>query len=291
VPLIRNVSVLPLNLDQTSTENVKVQATIPAEANWSVEVTNVATGLLVTSVSGVQGATGAIKYSWNRTDQVGNAVPTGRYAVSIKASIREVALPAKAKVVTLAPPPMVLSKISFKRISPTKTKVAWKVISSEVAPASKNQFRISSDRTRTWTTWSNASRSELITSKWRPGQVYYVEFRSSNVVGTSNVIRKKYVVSSYAPPKPLAVSAIDFVQVSPDSISATWTGAVSEFESEGFYVRTSINSKKWSPWTKTTSKRAHTAIKVAVGDKVRVQVKEKNLSGLSPVVTGRYTAN
>jgi hypothetical protein len=239
----------------------------------------------------VQGETGAITFAWNRTDQVGNAVPAGRYAVSIKASIRDIALPIKAKVVTIASPPKVLSKVLFKRISPTKTKVSWDVRASEIAPALKYQFRISSDHTRTWTKWSKAARSEFVTAKWRPGQVYYVELQSSNVVGTSNTIRKKYVVSSYAPPKPLAVSAINFVQATPETVSASWTGAVSEYESEGFYVRTSINGKKWTAWTKTDAKQAQTSIKVLVGDKVRVQVKEKNFSGDSPVTTGRYTAN
>ena len=291
LPIIRNVSVTPQNSNQLTVENVNVQATIPATANWSVEVTNKETGLLVNSVSGVQGKTGAIKFAWNRTDQVGNPVPAGRYAVSIKATIRDIVLPAKAKVVTLAAPPMVLSKVSFKRVSPTKTKVAWTVRAADVAPASNYQFRISSDRTRTWTQWKKAARSEFVTAKWRPGQVYYVEFRSSSVVGTSNVIRKKYVVSSYAPPKPLAVSAINFVQATPDSVSASWVGAVSEYESEGFFVRTSINGKKWTAWTKTDGKQAHTSIKVIAGDKVRVQVKEKNFSGYSPIVTGRFTAN
>jgi hypothetical protein len=291
LPVIRDVSVSPLNLNQTSAENVNVQATIPATANWAVEVTNEATGQLINSISGVQGATGAIQYSWNRTDQVGNAVPAGRYAVSIKASIGEIVLPTNGQVVTLAPAPIVSSKVSFKRVSPTKTKVTWNVIASDVAPVSKNQFRISGDRTRTWSKWTNSANPEFVTSKWRRGQVYYVEFRGSNVMGTSNIIRKKYVVSRYAPPKPAAVSVITFAQVSPISISATWTGAVSDYESEGFYVRTSINGKKWSAWSATTSKKAQAAIKVAIGDRVRVQVKEKNFSGFSPVITGRYTAN
>jgi len=291
LPVIRDVSVSPLNLNQTSAENVNVQATIPATANWAVEVTNEATGQLINSISGVQGATGAIQYSWNRTDQVGNAVPTGRYAVSIKASIGEIVLPANGQVVTLAPAPIVSNKVSFKRISPTKTKVAWNVIASEVAPVSKNQFRISGDHTRTWSKWTNSANPEFVTSKWRRGQVYYIEFRSSNLIGTSNIMRKKYVVSGYAPPKPAAVSAITFAKVSPDLITATWVGAISDYESEGFYVRTSINGKKWSAWSATTSKKAQAAIKVAIGDRVRVQVKEKNFSGFSPATIGRFTVS
>jgi len=291
LPVIRDVSVSPLNLATTSAEKINVQATVPATAKWSINVTNKETGALINSVSGVQRTTGPIHFAWDRKDQSGNTIPDGRYAISIRASVRDLSLPEVGKVVILASPPKISSKILLKRISPIKTSVSWEVIAPEYAPASRYQFRISGDRTQSWSEWRNAAQSKFVTSKWRHGQTYYVEFRSFNVVGPSNVIQKKFVVPSYAPPKPLAVSEISFATVSPNLISARWIGAVSDYESDGFYVRTSINSKKWSPWTKTSAKKAYTAIKVVTGDKVRVQVKEKNFSGFSPVITGRYTAN
>jgi hypothetical protein len=283
LPVIRDASVTPLNLNQVAAENVSVRATIPATAQWSVEVVNEATGQLVNSVSGVQGTTGPIAFDWNKTDQSGLAVPAGRYAVAIKASIRNIVLTPAGQVVTLAPPPKISSKISFKRTSPIKTKVAWNVVTADVAPATDYSFRISSNGARTWTKWRKAASSEFVTSKWRRGQVYYVEFRSSNVMGKSNVVRKKYVVAGYAPPKPLAVSGIALAKSSESQVNISWIPAASEYESEGFYVRTMINGKKWSAWIPTTSKQAQTSVAAKAGDKVRVQVKEKNFGGFSPV--------
>ena len=285
LPVIRDASVTPLNMNQIAAENVSVRATIPATAQWSVEVVNESTGQLVNSVSGIQGTTGPITFDWNKTDQSGLAVPAGRYAVAIRASIRNIVLPPAGQVVTLAPPPQISSKVSFKRVSPTKTKVAWNVTTADVAPAADYSFRISSNGARTWTKWRNSASSEFVTSKWRRGQVYYVEFRSSNVMGKSNVVRKKYVVAGYAPPKPQAVSGITFARTAENLVNVSWTPAVSEYESEGFYIRTSINGKKWSAWMPTATKQAQASVAAKVGDKVRVQVKEKNFSGFSPVAS------
>jgi hypothetical protein len=260
-----------------------VRATIPATAQWSVEVVNEATGQLVNSVSGVQGTTGPIAFDWNKTDQSGLAVPAGRYAVAIKASIRNIVLPPAGQVVTLAPPPKISKSVSFKRISPTKTKVSWTAVTESVAPLTSNQFRISSNDGKSWTKWRAASTTEFVTTKWRRGQVFQVEFRSNNVMGVSNVVNKRYVVAAYSPPKPLAVSGITLTKLSESQVNISWIPAASEYESEGFYVRTMINGKKWSAWKPITAKQIQTSVAAKAGDKVRVQVKEKNFSGFSPV--------
>lgn len=283
LPVIRDASVTPVNMNQVAAENVSVRATIPATAQWSVEVVNEATGQLVNSVSGVQGTTGPIAFDWNKTDQSGLAVPAGRYAVAIKASIRNIVLPPAGQVVTLAPPPKISKSVSFKRISPTKTKVSWTAVTESVAPLTSNQFRISSNGGKSWTKWRAASTTEFVTTKWRRGQVFQVEFRSNNVMGVSNVVKKRYVVAAYSPPKPLAVSGITLTKLSESQVNISWIPAASEYESEGFYVRTTINGKKWSAWTPTTSKQAQTSVAAKAGDKVRVQIREKNFSGFSPI--------
>lgn len=282
LPVIRDASVTPVNMNQVAAENVSVRATIPATAQWSVEVVNEATGQLVNSVSGVQGTTGPIAFEWNKTDQSGLAVPAGRYAVAIKASIRNIVLPPAGQVVTLAPPPKISNSVSFKRISPTKTKVSWTAVTESVAPLTSNQFRISSNGGKSWTKWRAASTTEFVTTKWRRGQVFQVEFRSNNVMGVSNVVKKRYVVAAYSPPKPLAVSGITLAKLSEGQVNISWIPAATEYESEGFYVRTMINGKKWSAWTPTTSKQAQTSVTAKAGDKVRVQIREKNFSGFSP---------
>lgn len=289
LPVIRDASVSPLNLNQVAAENVSVRATIPATAQWSVEVVNEATGQLVNSVSGTQGTTGPIAFDWNKTDQSGVAVPAGRYAVAIKASIRNIVLPPAGQVVTLAPPPKISKKITFKRISPTKTKVSWVAVTESVAPLTRNQFRISSNGGKSWTKWRSTSTTEFVTTKWRRGQVFQVEFRSHNIMGVSNVVSKRYTVAAYAPPKPAAVTGVSLVQTTPNLVTASWIPAVSEYESQGFFTRTSINNGKWSAWKKTPALNTSQTLKVNPGDKIRFQVKEQNFSGFSPAKTGRLT--
>jgi hypothetical protein len=291
LPVIRDASVTPLNLNQVAAENVSVRATIPATAQWSVEVVNEATGQIVNSVSGTQGTTGPIAFDWNKTDQSGVAVPAGRYAVAIKASIRNIVLPPAGQVVTLAPPPKISKSVSIKRISPTKTKVRWTAITESVAPSTSNQFRISSNGGKSWTKWRAASTTEFVTTKWRRGQVFQVEFRSHNVMGVSNVVSKRYTVAAYAPPKPAAVTSVSLVQTSPNLVTASWIPAVSDYESQGFFTRSSINNGKWSAWKKTPGLNTSQTLNVKPGDKVRFQVKEQNYSGFSPAVIGRVTVS
>ena len=288
LPSIRDVSVTPVNVNQVKQDNVKISATIPAAATWSVEVVNEETGQLVDSVSGVQEATGKIAHAWNRTDQGGNAVPAGRYLVGIKASIRAVELPAVASVITVASPPKIANKISFKRISPIRTKISWAPAVFSVAPVTSNKFRVSGDNGRTWSTWNSSQVPEFTTSKWRKGQVYYVEVLSTNMMGKSNIVRKKYVVGGYSPPKPDPVSEITFTKTGNRETTISWLRAPSEYESLGFSYRTSINNKKFSEWKTTPNLQPTLALKTYGGYKIRIEIKERNISGDSPVVTGRY---
>jgi len=288
LPSIRNVSVTPVNVNQVKQDNVKISATIPATATWSVEVVNEKTGQLVNSVSGVQEATGKIAHAWNRTDQGGNAVPAGRYLVGIKASIRAVELPAVANVITVASPPKIANKISFKRISPIRTKISWAPAVFPVAPVTSNKFRVSGDNGKTWSTWNSSKVPEFTTSKWRKGQVYYVEVLSANMMGKSNIVRKKYVVGGYAPPKPDPVSEIAFTKTGNRATTISWLRAPSDYESLGFSYRISINNKKFSEWKTTPNLKSSFVLKTYGGYKIRIEIKERNISGDSPVVTGRY---
>ena len=288
LPSIRDVSVTPVNVNQVKQENVNISATIPAAAAWSVEVVNEESGQLVNSVSGVQEATGKIAHAWNRTDQGGNAVPAGRYLVGIKASIRAVELPTVASVVTVAAPPKIANKISFKRISPTRTKISWAPAAYPVAPVTSNKFRVSGNKGKTWSTWKSMKTPEFTTSKWRKGQVYYVEVSSANMMGESNTVLKKYVVGGYAPPKPDPVSEITFTKTGNRATTISWLRAPSDYESLGFSYRISINGKKFSAWKTTPNLQPSLVLKTYGGYKIRIEIKERNISGDSPVVTGRY---
>lgn len=290
-PKISDVSVNPIQVNQGDSENVDVNATIPANATWSVEVLDEADGQVVNSKSGIQAATGPIKFVWNKTDLTGTSVPEGNYFVSIKASIGQSVLPSSRTLVTLALPPKLSSKVVIKRTSPIKTKVSWVAESKLVSPITSNQFRISADGKKTWSKWSKTKNTEFVTSKWRRSQTYYVEFRSYNSIGVSSVVQKKIVVPRYSPPKPEAVTNVTLVTSDTNKVTATWTPVPSEYESLGFYTRVSINGGNWTSWKKTPNLDTSRVIETKPGDRIRIQILEKNYSGSSTAAIGRFTAS
>jgi hypothetical protein len=290
-PKISNVSVSPIQVNQGDSANVDVNATIPANATWSVEVLDETDGQIVNSKSGTQVATGPIKFVWNKTDLTGTSVPEGNYFVSIKASIGQSVLPSSTTLVTLALPPKLSSNVTIKRTSPIKTKISWAAESKLVSPITSNQFRISADGKKTWSKWSKTKNTEFVTSKWRRGQTYYVEFRSYNSIGMSNVVQKKIVVPRYLPPKPMAVTSVTLVASGKDKVTATWTPVPSDYESLGFYTRVSINGGNWTTWKKTPNLDTSRVISTKPGDQIRIQILEKNYSGSSPTAAGRFTAS
>lgn len=290
-PKISDVSVEPTLINQDATGTVDVKATIPANANWSVEVVNETDGHIVNSTSGIQAKTGQIKFAWNKLNQTGEPLPAGRYLVSIKATVGQSVLPSSSTPVTLAMPPKLSSKVSIKRTSPIKTKVSWLADSAVVSPVTKNEFRISADGKKSWSKWTVAKKTEFTTSKWRRGQTYYVEFRSSNSIGVSNVVQKKIVVPRYAPPKPEVVTNVTMVASGVNKVTATWTPAPSDYESLGFFTRISVNGGKWTPWVKTPNLEKSRVIETKPGDRIRIQIYEKNFSGSSPTAIGRFTAS
>ena len=290
-PKISDVSVNPIQVNQGDSANVDVNATIPANATWSVEVLDETDGQIVNSKSGIQVATGPIKFVWNKTDLAGTSVPEGNYFVSIKASIGQSVLPSSTTLVTLALPPKLSNKVTIKRTSPIKTKISWLAESKVISPITSNQFRISADGKKTWSEWRISKKTEFTTSKWRRGQTYYVEFRSSNSIGVSNVVQKKIVVPRYSPPKPEAVTNVTVVASGTNKVTATWIPVPSDYESLGFYTRVSINGGTWTTWKKTPNLDTSRVIETKPGDRIRIQILEKNYAGSSPTAVGRFTAS
>jgi hypothetical protein len=199
-------------------------------------------------------------------------------------------LPKARRFVTIASPPKILNKVSFTRISPIKTKVSWEARTAGITPVTSNEFRISLDGKKTWTKWTRATNTVLITSRWRLGKTYYVELRGRNQIGESKVVQKRYVVLPYSPPRPEAVTGFTFTQSKPNAATASWSAKGGDYESLGFFTRVSINGGKWTAWTKTKNLDSFQVINTKPGDKVRILVVEKNLTGSSPTAVGRYTA-
>jgi hypothetical protein len=289
-PVIQGVSVTPTLIDSAGTGPVSVSAIIPANATWSVDVKNADSGAPVQAVTGTQTVSGPVAFNWDRKDGAGALVPMGRYAVTVNASVGGVALPPATNVVSIASLPQAVTQVGFVRTSTTRTKVSWVADTANPAPVTANYYRVSSNGGSTWGAWTLAS-GLAFSAKWKLGRTYDVEVKSANALGESVVTRSTYKVAKFAPPKPAAVTAVNFKRLSKNRVTVSWTPAPTEFASSGYYYRVAKNGGKYGKWTKSSGmKTAVTLSKWRKNQTYNIQVRTRNISGYSPSVTSSFTA-
>lgn len=289
-PVIQGVSVTPTLIDSAGTGPVSVSAIIPANATWSVDVKNADSGTPVQAVSGTQTVSGPVAFSWNRKDGAGALVPMGRYAVTVNASVGGIALPPATNVVSIASLPQAVSQVGFVRTSTTRTKVSWVTDTANPAPVTANYYRVSSNGGSTWGAWT-LTTAAAFSAKWKLGSTYDVEVKSANALGESVVTRSSYKVAKFAPPKPAAVTSVNYKRLSKNRVTVSWSPAPTEFASTGYYYRVAKNGGKYGKWTKSSGMNtAVTLSKWKKNSTYNIQVRTRNISGYSPSVTSSFTA-
>ena len=289
-PVIQGVSVAPTLVNGTGTDSVNVSAIIPANATWSVDVKNADSGAPIQAVTGTQVTSGPVSYAWDRKDSAGALVPIGRYAVTVNASIGGVALPSATNVISVASLPQAATQVGFIRSSSTKTKVSWIADTANPAPVTAHYYRVSTNAGSTWSPWT-LSKDPSFSATWNLNSSYLVEVKSANALGESAVTSASYKVAKFAPPLPAAVTAVNYKRLSKNRVTVSWTPAVTEYASSGYYYRVAKNGGKYGKWTKSSGmKTAVTLSKWKKNQTYKIQVKTRNVSGYSPTVTSSYTA-
>jgi hypothetical protein len=288
-PVIQGVSVTPTLVDSSGTGPVSVSAIIPANATWSVDVKNAETGAPVQAITGTQTATGPVSYVWDRKDGTGTIVPIGRYAVSVNASVAGVALPSAVNIVSIGSLPQAVTQIGFIRSSSTRTKISWVADMANPAPITANSYRVSADDGKTWSAWKQTNK-QAFTAKWKLGKTYDVQVKSTNAFGESTAVRSKYKVVKFAPPKPAAVTAINFKRLTKNRVAVSWNPAPTEYASSGYYYRVAVNGGKYGKWTKSSGMNTTATLSNwKKASTYKVQVKVRNITGYSPTITTSYT--
>ena len=288
---------------------MSVNANIPAEATWNVEVKNAESGTVVRAVTGTQISSGPMEYSWNLKDTSGAVVPIGRYEITLNASVGGTALPPATNVVAIASVPQAVSSVAFTQTSSTNTTISWVSDSKITYPVSANVYRTSDNSGATWSDWTSTVFSQF-TSSWAQGKTYLVEIKSLSAIGESQVVQASYVVPAsnvlpnLAPPKlpavaivpklvspkPAAVSKINSKKLSKNRVTFSWAPVSKSYAASGYYYRIAKNGGKWGKWTKTSKlKTAVTLSNAKKKSKYKVQVKARNKSGYSPTVTASYS--
>ena len=289
-PVIQGVSVSPTLIDSAGTGPVSVSAIIPANATWSVDVKNADSGAPVQAVTGTQTVSGPVSFAWDRKDGAGALVPMGRYAVTVNASVGGVALPPATNVVSIASLPQAVTQVGFVRTSSTRTKVSWVADTANPAPVTANYYRVSSNGGSTWGAWT-LTTAAAFSAKWKLGRTYLVEVKSANALGESVVTQSSYKVAKFAPPKPAAVTAVNFKRLSKNRVTVSWTPAPTEFASSGYFYRVAKNGGKYGKWTKSSGMNTSVTLsKWKKGQTYNIQVRTRNVTGNSPSVTSSFTA-
>ena len=288
-PVIQGVKVTPTLVSSADTSPVNVSAIIPSNANWSVDVKNVISGEPVVETSGIQTSSGPISFTWDRKDSDGAFVPIGKYAVSVNASLGGVDLPPAVNIVSIGSLPKAVTQIGFIRSSMTKTKVSWLADSANPVPVTANFYRVSSNGGKSWGAWKKTAKQSF-SATWKNGKTYFVQVKSVNALGSSEVTSSRFKVTKFAPPKPSAVEAIKFKRLPQNRVKVYWSPAATEFASSGYYFRVAKNGGSFGKWTKSSG--MNTSIIISNWKKnstYKIQVKVRNVTGYSPTVTSTYT--
>lgn len=194
-PVIRNYSVTPALVNASSNQPVKVSVVIPANANWAISVQDDLTGSLVATVDGQQGTTGPIDYTWDLTDLDGSQVPSGRYSVTISASVNDELIGVKSSGVVVSRPPSQVLGITVSKVKTRTYRVSWQPASSDFVPLLNYKLRVSANKGAVWGPWrtiTNASEYQVI--GWSRKQSYWIQVLATNSLGSSSVSTYRYWV-------------------------------------------------------------------------------------------------
>ena len=191
--VIHGVSVTPNLIDVTVPTPVNVSAVIPANGNWTVTVTNPATGELLKSSTGTQTTTSAMTFTWDGTNVAGAPVTTGRYLVSVAATVGTAVLPPTTTEVVIATKPSAVTAITYKKLSKTKALISWKN-PTEVLPISAQFIRVSTNGGKTYGKWKRTANAipKAKFKKWKKGRKYTLQIKVTNSLGVSTVTTKKF---------------------------------------------------------------------------------------------------
>jgi uncharacterized protein with LGFP repeats len=194
-PVINSVRVTPNLIDASVPTPVSVSAVIPATGNWTVSVSDAATGEVLKSATGTQATTSALAFTWDGTNSANAPVLPGRYVVSIGATVGAATLPTTTTEVVIATKPAAASALTYKKLSKTKATISW-TNPAGILPISNQYIRVSTNGGKTYGKWTKTSKASAKTTfkNWKKGRKYHVQVKVVNSLGTSAVSTKKFTM-------------------------------------------------------------------------------------------------
>ena len=194
-PVIHGVSVTPNLIDASIPTPVNVSAVIPATGNWTVTVSEAATGVLLKTSTGTQALTSAMAFTWDGTNAAGAPVLPGRYLVNIAATVGTSVLPPTSTEVVIATKPLIASGLTYKKLSKTKALITW-TNAAAVLPNTTQYTRVSTNAGKTYGKWTKTSKAvpSATFKNWKKGHKYLVQVKVVNSLGESEIATKKFTM-------------------------------------------------------------------------------------------------
>jgi hypothetical protein len=194
-PVIHGVSVTPNLIDASIPTPVNVSAVIPATGNWTVTVSEAATGALLKTSTGTQALTSAMAFTWDGTNATGAPVLPGRYLVNIAATVGTSVLPPTSTEVVIATKPLIASGLTYKKLSKTKALITW-TNAAAVLPNTTQYTRVSTNAGKTYGKWTKTSKAvpSATFKNWKKGHKYLVQVKVVNSLGESEIATKKFTM-------------------------------------------------------------------------------------------------
>ena len=184
-PAVQDALVSPSALDVADETSVTLSAYVPAGSEWSMQVFD-ATGVTnLFTESGTAQFNGSVTSVWNRKDEAGLLVPSGKYKASISLLVNGVRLPAAVSTIVVGTKAALPIAITSKYRSKTKRTISWSIPASDLPTTFK--YRIYSAKTKKWAKWQNISSSNVVLKKLVRNQKYRIELQGVNALGVSPV--------------------------------------------------------------------------------------------------------
>jgi hypothetical protein len=187
-PAIHGVSVAPSLIDASIPTPVNISAVIPATGNWTVSVSDGASGELLKSSTGTQVETSAMAFTWDGTNAIGTPVLPGCYLVSISATIGASVLPPTTTEVVVANKPSMASAFTYKKLGRSTARISW-TNPAEVLPITTQYIRVSSNGGKTYGKWTKTSKAtpKATFKTWKKGRKYQLQVKVANSLGESEI--------------------------------------------------------------------------------------------------------
>ena len=191
-PVIQSPKVAPAIINTDAATDPVVTALIPANATWSISISERIAKHVVRSFTGQVTTTSTVRVPWDRKNTTGALVANGTYDVIIRATVGSTTIKPRKLTLTIGAVPRPAAKVTLTNLKARQVVVTWKTSTADFPVVSSAQIRLSKNGGVTWGKWVavKAPSSSYRFTKLVPWIRYTIQIRTRNAIGKSVVVTK-----------------------------------------------------------------------------------------------------